>query len=380
MQITSKLPTVGTTIFTVMSKLAKQTGAINLSQGFPDFDCDPRLKAAVAHYTNAGYNQYAPMPGVPELRDAIAEKIKVVYDVAVDAEAEITVTAGATQAIFTAISAFIHPGDEVVLFEPAYDSYRPAVQVNGGVPVAYNLRAPDYKPDWAAVKNLLTERTKMIVINTPHNPTGTTLKKEDFAALEKLTEGTDILILSDEVYEHLVFDEEKNQSVLSYPQLRRRSLATYSFGKTLHATGWKLGYVVAPEHLMREFRKVHQFNVFSVNTPMQYAVADYLRDPENYLSLADFYQAKRDFFVEVMRGSRLRPLDCAGTYFQTFDYSEISDEPDTDFAQRLTREYGVAAIPVSAFYADGQDDKVIRFCFAKQEETLAAAGRILREI
>lgn len=380
MQFQSKLPNVGTTIFTVMSRLANEAGAINLSQGFPDFDCAEKLQQAAAKYIKTGYNQYAPMTGVPLLRQRIAEKIKVMYGTQIDPDDEITVTAGATQAIYTYISAFIRPGDEVILLEPAYDSYRPSVEVNGGVPIAYNLRAPDYRPDWSVIADLISDRTKMLILNTPHNPTGTTLTADDFAALEKLTAGTDILILSDEVYEHLVFDGKKNESVLSYPNLYRRSIAVYSFGKTLHATGWKLGYAVGPPELMREFRKVHQFNVFCVNAPLQHAIADFLAEPEEYLSLPDFYQAKRDFFAEQMRGSGLRPLPCAGTYFQLFDYSDISDEPDTEFAKRMTTEYGVAAIPVSVFYADGYDARVVRLCFAKTEETLARAGAILRRV
>lgn len=380
MNITSKLPKVGTTIFTVMSRLANEAKAINLSQGFPNFDCSIKLQNAAEKYLKSGYNQYAPMAGVPKLRENIAKKIDIMYGTSVNPETEITVTAGATQAIYTVISAFIHPGDEVILIEPAYDSYRPSVEVNGGIAVAYNLTAPDYKIDWSEMQNLVTDKTKMIIINTPHNPTGTTLDVADMQALDKLTKGTDILILSDEVYEHLVYDGAEHPSVLRYPNLFKRSLATYSFGKTLHATGWKLGYVIAPENLMVEFRKVHQFNVFSVNTPMQNAIADFLEDPEEYLSLSNFYQQKRDFFASEMKGSSLRPIPCTGTYFQMFDYSAISQEKDTNFAKRMTTEFGVAAIPVSVFYANGHDDKVIRLCFAKTEETLAAAGKLLRGI
>ena len=380
MNINSKLPNVGTTIFTVMSRLANESGAINLSQGFPNFDCSIKLQNAAEKYLKSGYNQYAPMAGVQRLRENIAKKIDIMYGTSVNSETEITVTAGATQAIYTVISAFIHPGDEVILIEPAYDSYRPSVEVNGGIAVAYNLTAPDYKIDWSKMQNLVTDKTKMIIINTPHNPTGTTLNAADMQALEKLTERTDILVLSDEVYEHLVYDGAEHPSVLRYPNLFKRSLATYSFGKTLHATGWKLGYVIAPENLMVEFRKVHQFNVFCVNTPMQNAIADFLEDPEEYLSLPNFYQQKRDFFASEMQGSSLQPIPCTGTYFQMFDYSAISQEKDTDFAKRMTTEFGVAAIPVSVFYANGHDDKVIRLCFAKTEETLAAAGKLLRGI
>lgn len=380
MNINSKLPNVGTTIFTIMSRLANESGAINLSQGFPNFDCSLKLQNAAEKYIKSGFNQYAPMAGVPKLREKIAEKIERTYGTKINVETEITVTAGATQAIYTVISAFIRPGDEVILIEPAYDSYRPSIDVNGGVPIAYNLTAPDYKIDWSEMQKLVTEKTKMILINTPHNPTGTTLNDADMKALEKLTEGTDILILSDEVYEHLVYDGAEHPSVLRYPNLFKRSLATYSFGKTLHATGWKLGYVIGPENLMNEFRKVHQFNVFSVNTPMQYAIADFLEDPQEYLSLPEFYQQKRDFFAAEMKGSSLKPIPCSGTYFQMFDYSAVSDEKDTDFAKRMTTEFGVAAIPVSVFYENRHDDKVIRLCFAKTEKTLADAARLLKKI
>ncbi|MCB0558038.1 MAG: methionine aminotransferase [Lewinellaceae bacterium] len=380
MQFTSKLPHVGTTIFTVMSALANEHGAINLSQGFPNFPSSDRLSDLVCQYMKKGYNQYAPMAGVPVLREQLADKVQRLYCATINPDTEITITAGATQALFTAIAAFVSSGDEVILIEPAYDSYRPSIEVNGGVPVPYKLSAPDYRVDWAALGRLVTAHTRMIIINTPHNPTGTVLKAEDLKALENLTAGTDILVLSDEVYEHLIYDGQQHQSVLRYPGLWERCLATYSFGKTFHNTGWKIGYCLAPAHLMEEFRKVHQFNVFSVNTPMQYALADYLADPETYLSLDDFFQQKRDFFLDAMKGSRLQPLRCEGTYFYLFDYSAISDEPDTKFAKRMTTEWGVAAIPVSVFYSNGSSDKVIRLCFAKTEETLERAGALLRKI
>ena len=380
MQFTSKLPHVGTTIFTVMSALANEHGAINLSQGFPNFPSSDRLSDLVCQYMKKGYNQYAPMAGVPVLREQLADKVQRLYGATINPDTEITITAGATQALFTAIAAFVSSGDEVILIEPAYDSYRPSIEVNGGVPVPYKLSAPDYRVDWAALGRLVTAHTRMIIINTPHNPTGTVLKAEDLKALENLTAGTDILVLSDEVYEHLIYDGQQHQSVLRFPGLWERSLATYSFGKTFHNTGWKIGYCLAPAHLMEEFRKVHQFNVFSVNTPMQYALADYLADPETYLSLDDFFQQKRDFFLDAMKGSRLQPLRCEGTYFYLFDYSAISDEPDTKFAKRMTTEWGVAAIPVSVFYSNGSSDKVIRLCFAKTEETLERAGALLRKI
>jgi len=380
MEIKSKLPDVGTTIFTVMSALAREHEAINLSQGFPNFDCSPKLHNLVQEYMAKGHNQYAPMAGVANLREALAGKIKKLYGAPVDADSEITITAGATQAIFTIISAFVKAGDEVILLEPAYDSYKPSIELMGAKPVIYELTAPDYKVDWDKMTSLCSERTRMIIVNTPHNPTGTILNAADMEALQDLTRDTNILVLSDEVYEHLIYDGEAHQSALRFPDLFQRSLITYSFGKTFHSTGWKIGYCVAPQRLMKEFRKVHQFNVFSVNTPMQYAIADFMADPNEYLSLNNFYQQKRDFFLESMKGARFRPISCKGTYFQLFDYSEISDEKDTEFAKRMTREFGVASIPVSVFYSNGRDEKVIRLCFAKTEELLARAGEVLRGI
>ncbi|MEQ8706692.1 MAG: methionine aminotransferase [Phaeodactylibacter sp.] len=380
MQIFSKLPNVGTTIFSVMSALANEHGAINLSQGFPNFQSPQRLTDLVCHYLQAGYNQYAPMPGLPALREAIAQKAGQMYGATVDPGTEITVTAGATQAIYCTIAAFVRPGDEVILLEPAYDCYRPAVEVNGGIPVIYELKAPDYKVNWDHVEALLTPATRMIIINTPHNPTGSTLKTTDMLALQQLTFGTDILVLSDEVYEHLIYDDAAHQSVLRFPELRSRSLAAYSFGKTFHNTGWKIGYTIAPPDLTAEFRKVHQYNTFAVHRPTQHALADYLADSSTYESLPAFYQQKRDLLLEVMQGSRFRPLPCKGTYFCNFDYSAISDEPDRVFARRLITEYGVAAIPVSAFYTSGRDEHIIRLCFAKTEATLQAAGERLRKV
>ncbi len=378
MHFTSKLPNVGTTIFTVMSALAQEHKAINLAQGFPDFEASSRLTDLVYQYMRSGHNQYAPMPGLPALRTRIAEKITLLYGVTVDPGSEITITAGATQGLFTAIGAFISPGDEVILLEPAYDSYRPSVEVFGGKAVIYELSFPDYRIDWSALQQLISSKTRMIIVNTPHNPTGSLFSAADMQALARLTAGTNILVLSDEVYEHLVFDGLRHESVLRYPELRERSLAVYSFGKTFHNTGWKIGYCVAPPALTAEFRKVHQFNVFSVNTPMQYALADFLAEPSEYLGLSTFYQRKRDFFLEVTAGSRLRPLPGHGSYFQVFDYSAISDEPDERFARRLTTEFGVAAIPVSVFYSSKRDDRVVRLCFAKKEETLEKAGEKLR--
>lgn len=380
MQIHSKLPNVGTTIFSVMSALANEHGAINLSQGFPNFSSPQELTDLVCYYLQQGYNQYAPMPGLMELREAIAQKAKQTYGVSINPDTEITVTAGATQALYCSIAAFVRPGDEVILLEPCYDSYRPAIEANGGTPVIYELKAPDYKVDWGQFEQLLSPSTRMIIINTPHNPTGTILESEDLLALQRITSGTDILVLSDEVYEHLIYDGAAHQSVIRYPELRSRSLATFSFGKTFHNTGWKVGYCIAPPELTKEFRKVHQFNVFSVHRPTQHALADYLQDASTYESLPSFFAEKRDLLLELMNASRFKPLHCKGTYFCNFDYSAISDEPDRDFARRLTTEYGVAAIPVSAFYSSRRDDRVIRLCFAKTAETLRSAGELLAKV
>lgn len=382
MKINSKLPNVGTTIFTVMSALAEEHKAINLSQGFPNFDTPDGLKKLVNHYLQNGYNQYAPMAGIPRLRAVLADKVKRLYNNEVNFNTEITVTAGGTQGIFTAIAAFVSAGDEVILIEPAYDSYSPSVELCGGKVVSYRLAPPQYQIDWVEFKKLVTPKTRMIIINTPNNPTGKTLKENDLRELEKITEGSDIIILSDEVYEHLIFDGAKHQSVLSYSTLFKRSIAVFSFGKTFHSTGWKIGYVVAPEELMSEFRKVHQFNVFSVNTPVQYALADFLEDENNYLQLPDFYQAKRDYFLKLMSGSRFIPLKSEGTYFQLFDYHDITNEKDSYFCKRLTIEHGVAAIPVSVFYSECeiQNEPIIRLCFAKTEDMLEAAAERLSKI
>ena len=374
----SKLPHIGTTIFAVMSALANEHGAINLSQGFPNFDPPQALRDLVMKYMNQGMNQYAPMPGVPALRKIIAEKIHSLYGLEVDPETEITVTSGGTQALFTAIAALIGPGDEAILVEPAYDSYGPAIEVQGGVAVSYELAAPDYRVDWARLEQLVTPRTRMIIVNTPHNPTGKTFTAADLHALEQIAERHDLWVLSDEVYEHLIFDGRKHESVFWYPKLYSRSLAVFSFGKTFHNTGWKMGYCVAPPYLMKEFRKVHQFNVFSANTPIQHALAEFLQRPEEYLGLPAFYQQKRDYFLQAIAGSGLRPIPCEGTYFQLADYSPVSDLPDFEFCQWLTREIGVAAIPVSSFYVHKRDEKVLRFCFGKTEELLERAGEKLR--
>ncbi len=378
--IDSKLPWVGTTIFTVMSKLASDCGAINLSQGFPDFQAEPALFEATLRAMNEGRNQYPPMAGMPELRAAIAGKVDSLYGVRYDADQEITVTAGATQALFTAIAAFVRSGDEVIVFAPFYDSYVPSIETVGGRAVYAQLRFPDYKPDWAQVRALITPRTRMIIVNSPNNPTGSLLDAADLDALAELTRNTDIVVLSDEVYEHIVYDGARHASVAAHPQLSTRSIVVSSFGKTYHITGWKIGYVLAAAELMTEFRKVHQFNVFTVNTPCQLGIAEYMRDPARHLGLAAFYQHKRDFFRAQLRDTKFELLPCRGTYFQLARYDSISDLPDREFAQWLTREVGVAVIPVSVFYPSGRDDKVVRFCFAKQESTLAAAGERLRRL
>ncbi len=371
--IESRLPGVGTTIFTVMSAMAQQCGAINLSQGYPDFNAEDLLFERVAHWMRAGANQYAPMAGVLPLREAIAAKLSGLYGADYDVQTEITVTAGATQGLFTAIAALVRPGDEVIVFEPVYDAYVPAVELQGGTVRRVMLRAPDYRPPWAEVAALVGPRTRLIIINSPHNPTATIWSAEDMAELARLTRGTAIVVLSDEVYEHIVFDGESHQSVARLPELAARSVIVSSFGKTYHVTGWKVGYVAAPAALMAEFRKVHQFNVFTVNTPVQLALADYMADAGRYLDLGAFYQAKRDRFRDALSASRFDLLESRGTYFQLARFDALSDASDRDFVEWLTRDVGVAAIPVSAFFADGRDERVIRFCFAKSEATLDAA-------
>lgn len=377
MQISSKLPRVTTTIFTQMSQLAAKHGAINLSQGFPNFEVDQRLKDLVNHYVQGGFNQYAPMTGVVELRQAIAQKKAGLYGYQLDPDTEITITNGATEAIFSTITALVHAGDEVIVFEPAYDCYVPAIEVNGGVVVPIRLKSPDYRIDWGEVKDKVSSKTRMIMINTPHNPTGTILRKADIEALVEITQNTDIFVLSDEVYQHLIFDGQQHESVLRYPDLYRRSIITMSFGKTFHATGWRIGYTIAPPAITAEIRKVHQFNTFSINRPLQHALADYLATPDDYLSLPRFYQRKRDVFLKAMADTPFEFLDCAGTYFVLASYSKISDLGDQEFARWLTREIGVAVIPISSFYSDGTDEKIIRFCFAKTEDMLLAAGERL---
>ncbi len=378
--IASKLPNVGTTIFTVMSRLAQEHNAINLSQGFPDFDCAKELRDLVTKYINAGLNQYPPMAGVARLRERIAEKVETLYGAKYDPEHEVTVTPGATYGIFTAIATMVRPGDEVILFEPAYDSYAPSVEVNGGVPVYVQLRYPDYSIDWQQVSRAITPKTRLILINTPNNPTASVLSGEDLRMLESLLRGTDIVVVSDEVYEHIVFDGHQHQSVARFPGLAERSFVVSSFGKTYHVTGWKMGYVLAPKELMTEFRKVHQFNVFVTNSPIQHALAEYMENKDAYLSLAEFYQKKRDFFLAGVKGSRFKPLPSRGTFFQNLAYDAVSDERDADLAIRLTKEKGIASIPVSVFYRQPPPHKVLRFCFAKSEETLARGAEILCKI
>lgn len=370
---TSRLPAVGTTIFTVMSRLAAECGAINLSQGFPDFSASPELFDRVSHHMRAGANQYAPMSGVPSLREAIVERSGALYGTRYDPEDEVTVTAGATQAIFTAVTALVRPGDEVVVVEPVYDSYVPAIELAGGRAVRASLSPPGYRPDWARIGALLSPRTRMILVNSPHNPTGSVFTAGDLDALAALVRGTGIVVLSDEVYEHIVFDGARHESLSRHPELAARSFVVGSFGKTFHVTGWKVGWALAPGELMAEFRKVHQFVVFTVNTPVQLALADHMADPGRWLELPAFYQRKRDLFRDGLAGTRLEPLPCSGTYFQLASYARVSDEPDRVLAERLTREIGVASIPVSAFHADGRQDRVLRFCFAKSDETLSRA-------
>ena len=380
MNIESKLPAVGTTIFTVMSRLAQECNAINLSQGFPEFDCPAELIDGVTEHMRAGHNQYAPMSGIPELRQAIALKTSGIYGAEVDVDSDITVTSGATDALFTAITAVVGTGDEVIMFDPAYDSYDPAVVLAGGVPVHINLVPPDYHVDWDIVRASLTPRTRMIITNSPHNPTGAVFRQGDIDNLAGIVDGTNILLLSDEVYEHIIFDELRHLSMLMEPALRERAFVVSSFGKTYHATGWKMAYCIAPPSLSEEFRKIHQYVTFCSHAPVQYAIAEFMRSSNHHLELAAFYQSKRDHFANGLEESRLKVLPCSGTYFQLLDYSDVSDEHDTEIAWRLTKEAGVASIPVSVFYETDPGTKVLRFCFAKHEETLDAATRILREL
>jgi methionine aminotransferase len=377
--ITSRLPNVGTTIFTVMSALAQQHGAVNLGQGFPDFDCDPRLLDAVNDAMRRGLNQYPPMAGVPALRNGIARKIEAMYGHAYDPDTEITVTAGATQAILTAILAIVHAGDEVIMLEPAYDSYEPNIVLAGGRAVHVPLTPGSFRPDFDAIAQALTPRTRALIVNTPHNPSATAWTAEEMQRLAELLRPTDVLLIADEVYEHMVYDARRHESVARHAELAARSFVVSSFGKTYHVTGWKVGYVAAPKPLTDEFRKVHQFNVFTVNTPVQHGLAAYLEDPAPYLALGDFYAAKRDRFRKGLEGTRLRLLPSQGTYFQCVDYSAVNDLAEDAFCRWLTEEIGVAAIPLSAFYARAFEQHIVRFCFAKKEATLdEAVSRLAR--
>jgi len=376
----SKLPNIGTSIFAVMSGMAKEYNAINLSQGFPDFNCPDKLIEYVHRFMKEGNNQYAPMPGIPVLRNAISQKMEKLYGRFYNPETEITVTAGGTQALFTAISAFIHKGDEVILFEPAYDSYLPSILLNGGIPLPIKLNEKDFTIDWDEVRSVVSSRTKMIILNTPHNPSGAVLNKNDINELIKIVNENDLLLLSDEVYEHIIFDGEEHLSFAKYEELASRSLIVFSFGKTYHTTGWKMGYVLAPKNLTTEFRKVHQFNVFCVNTPIQLAYAEMMKDEEHYFSLPEFYRKKRDLFNGFMKDSKFSFTPSKGTYFQLLDYSKISELNDMEFAKWLTKEIGVAVIPLSPFYSNGTNAKYIRICFAKSEDVLKASAEKLKAL
>lgn len=376
----SKLSDVGTTIFAIMSKMAAEHNAINLSQGFPDFPLDPTLINLVTKAMQEGHNQYAPMPGLPALRNVIAEVITNTYKKQVDAELEITVTAGGTQALFSILQALVHTGDEVIVFDPAYDSYNPAIRLAGGVPVHLNLNAPAFTIDWNEVETKITSRTKIIMVNTPHNPSGSVFTEDDIINLERIALKHNLIVLSDEVYERIIFDNKKHYSVLERPALAERSIAVFSFGKTFHATGWKIGYVVAPADLTKEIRKAHQFIVFSVNTPIQVALAEYMKTPEHYIHLGKFYQQKRDQFLSFIKGTSLQALPCYGSYFQLLSYEGISKQADRTMAEELTVKYKLASIPISVFYKDKTDNKLLRFCFAKKDVTIERAGEILRRI
>ena len=375
----TKLPKVGTTIFTVMSALATQHQAVNLGQGFPDFNCDPRLVEGVTSAMTQGLNQYPPMTGVPALREAVAAKVKAMYGRHYDPATEVTITAGATQAIITAVLAVVHPGDEVIVLEPCYDSYIPNIELAGGITVPVPLKPGSFRPDFDKIAAAITPKTRAILINSPHNPSGMVWTAQEMLRLQELLAPTNILLISDEVYEHMVFDGVPHESAARYPGLAARAFIVSSFGKTYHVTGWKVGYVAAPAPLSAEFRKVHQFNVFTVNTPVQHGLAAYMADTEPYLGLPAFYQRKRDLFRAGLAHTKFKLLPGEGTYFQCVDISDVSDLSEAEFCQWLTRDIGVAAIPLSAFYGDGFDQRVVRFCFAKKDETLnAALGRLAR--
>lgn len=380
LKLSSKLPEIGTSIFAVMSKMANDYNAINLSQGFPDFNCSDELIDLVNYYMKKGFNQYAPMPGTIELRKQISEKVKRDYNRNYDYENEITITAGATQALYTAFSTIIHPGDEVIIFEPAYDSYVPAIKINGGIPINIQLHKNNFSIPWEKVRQSITKNTKCIVINSPHNPTGSILNEDDINQLIEIVKGKDIFIISDEVYEHIVFYDKVHFSLARYDELAKRSFIISSFGKTFHTTGWKIGYCCAPKELTKEFQRIHQFIVFSVNTPIQLALAAFMKDPKNIYSLSKFYQDKRDLFISLVKNSSFDLRPCNGTYFQLLDYHKLSDKNDTEFCEHLTKEIGVAAIPLSPFYRDGTEEKLIRICFAKRDEVLIQAAEKLCSI
>ncbi len=376
----TKLPTVGTSIFTVMSALAREHGAVNLSQGFPDFSCDPELKTLVNKFIQEDKNQYSPSSGLPALRARIGDMVQEMYGTAYDPETEITVTSGATEALFCAISAVVNEGDEVILLEPVYDSYVPVIELNGGRPVFVSLEAPDYKVNWENLKKHINSRTRLIMINSPHNPTGAVLTDEDMLELQKIVRSNNIFIISDEVYEHIIFDGQQHQSVARYPELATQSFIVSSFGKTFHVTGWKVGYCLAPAGLSREFRKIHQFVNFSTSTPFQFAIERFMSETSRITDLRHFYQKKRDLFADAIKDSRFEILPCHGTYFQLLDYSEISQEKDREFAHRLTVDHKIASIPLSPFYHNGSDAKILRFCFAKEDQTLLQAAEILNNL
>jgi len=380
MEFQSKLPDLKVTIFSVMTQLAVESGAINLSQGFPDFDTYSELISLVEKYMREGHNQYAPMQGVMVLRERIAEKVHDLYGAQYNPATEITVTSGATESVFAAISAVVHKDDEVIIFEPAYDAYDPVVRLNGGIPVYLQLKFPEYHIDWNEVKSAVNRKTKLIILNYPHNPTGAVLSKEDISNLSEIVQNTQILIVSDEAYEHIIFDGLQHESIARHPQLARRSFVICSFGKTYHTTGWKIGYCLAPESLSIELQKIHQYLTFASNTPIQMAYAEFMQNKDLFLDLPDFYQQKRDLFLKLTSTSRFRPLPCKGTYYLMMDYSPISTEPDFEFARRLTAQHGVAAIPPSAFYHQKDDHKVLRFCFAKKSETLERAAEKLCQV
>jgi methionine transaminase len=380
MTVDSRLPDIGTSIFAVMSKMALEHGAINLSQGFPDFPIDEKLINLVHRFMLEGHNQYAPMPGLPALRQIISQVIQKTYHHSYDPETQITITSGATEGLFAAIAAFVRPGDEVIIFDPAYDSYEPSIRLNGGVARRINLNYPNFTIDWQQVENSVNNKTRMIMINNPHNPTGTTLTAADLDQLERIVLKHNLILLSDEVYDRLVFDGKPHLSVLTRPELSAHSLVVFSFGKTFHATGWKCGFIVAAEVLTQEIRKTHQFIVFSVNSPLQWALTEYLKEPSHYQYLGKFYQQKRDFFLSKIKGSSFEPLECSGSYFQVISYAAVSKKSDVDMATELTQKFKVASIPLSVFYHDRTDNRLLRFCFAKKEETLEKAADILRKI